>query len=101
MGPVQDDRLRLIFTRCHPALSTEAQVALTLQLLGGLSTREVARSFPGGRTDDGATSRACQAREIKPLLERAACDCYGDGVGAGGGAEFLHRALDVGAYCER
>ncbi|WP_406304014.1 RNA polymerase sigma factor [Streptomyces sp. NBC_00885] len=44
-GPVQDDRLRLIFTCCHPALSTEAQVALTLRLLGGLSTAEVARSF--------------------------------------------------------
>jgi RNA polymerase sigma-70 factor (ECF subfamily) len=44
-GRVQDDRLRLIFTCCHPALSTEAQVALTLRLLGGLSTEEVARSF--------------------------------------------------------
>ena len=44
-GPVQDDRLRLIFTCCHPALSTEAQVALTLRLLGGLSTDEVARAF--------------------------------------------------------
>jgi RNA polymerase sigma-70 factor, ECF subfamily len=44
-GPVQDDRLRLIFTCCHPALSTEAQLALTLRLLGGLSTAEVARSF--------------------------------------------------------
>ena len=44
-GPVQDDRLRLIFTCCHPALATEAQVALTLRLLGGLSTKEVARSF--------------------------------------------------------
>jgi RNA polymerase sigma-70 factor (ECF subfamily) len=44
-GPVHDDRLRLIFTCCHPGLSTEAQVALTLRLLGGLSTREVARSF--------------------------------------------------------
>ena len=41
-GPVPDDRLRLIFTCCHPALSTEAQVALTLRLLGGLSTEEVA-----------------------------------------------------------
>jgi len=45
VGPVQDDRLRLIFTCCHPALSTEAQVALTLRLLGGLSTTQVARSF--------------------------------------------------------
>jgi RNA polymerase sigma-70 factor (ECF subfamily) len=44
-GPVQDDRLRLIFTCCHPALSIEAQVALTLRLLGGLATKEVARSF--------------------------------------------------------
>ena len=44
-GPVQDDRLRLIFTCCHPALSTEAQVALTLRLLGGLTTAEVARAF--------------------------------------------------------
>jgi RNA polymerase sigma-70 factor (ECF subfamily) len=43
--PVNDDRLRLIFTCCHPALSTEAQVALTLRLLGGLSTKEVARSL--------------------------------------------------------
>jgi RNA polymerase sigma-70 factor (ECF subfamily) len=45
VGPVQDDRLRLIFTCCHPALSTEAQVALTLRLVGGLSTAQVARSF--------------------------------------------------------
>ena len=45
VGAVQDDRLRLIFTCCHPALATEAQVALTLRLLGGLSTNEVARSF--------------------------------------------------------
>jgi RNA polymerase sigma-70 factor (ECF subfamily) len=42
---VQDDRLSLIFTCCHPALSTEAQVGLTLRLLGGLTTTEVARSF--------------------------------------------------------
>ncbi len=42
---VPDDRLRLIFTCCHPALATAAQVALTLRLLGGLSTPEVARAF--------------------------------------------------------
>jgi RNA polymerase sigma-70 factor (ECF subfamily) len=45
VGTVQDDRLRLVFTCCHPALSTEAQVALSLRLLGGLSTDEVARAF--------------------------------------------------------
>jgi RNA polymerase sigma-70 factor, ECF subfamily len=44
-GPVHDDRLRLIFTCCHPALGTSAQVALTLRLLGGLSTAEIARAF--------------------------------------------------------
>jgi RNA polymerase sigma-70 factor (ECF subfamily) len=44
-GPVRDDRLRLIFTCCHPALATGAQVALTLRLLGGLTTEEIARAF--------------------------------------------------------
>jgi RNA polymerase sigma-70 factor (ECF subfamily) len=44
-SPVQDDRLRLIFTCCHPALATEAQVALTLRLLGGLQTPQIARAF--------------------------------------------------------
>lgn len=44
-GMVNDDRLRLIFTCCHPALRREHQVALTLRLLGGLSVEEVARSF--------------------------------------------------------
>ncbi len=43
--PIPDDRLRLIFTCCHPALSLEAQVALTLRSLGGLSTAEVASAF--------------------------------------------------------
>ena len=43
--PVIDDRLRLIFTCCHPALGRPAQVALTLRLLGGLSTAEIARAF--------------------------------------------------------
>ena len=44
-GAVRDERLRLIFTCCHPALATGAQVALTLRLLGGLSTAEIARAF--------------------------------------------------------
>src|SRR5258708_9412267 len=42
---VPDDRLRLIFTCCHPALALQSQVALTLRLLGGLSTTEIARAF--------------------------------------------------------
>jgi RNA polymerase sigma-70 factor (ECF subfamily) len=44
-GPVRDDRLRLIFTCCHPALAVTAQVALTLRLLGGLTTAEIAHAF--------------------------------------------------------
>ncbi|OLC68801.1 MAG: RNA polymerase subunit sigma-24 [Actinobacteria bacterium 13_1_40CM_4_65_12] len=44
-APVPEDRLRLLFTCCHPALATEAQVALTLRTLGGLSTEEIARAF--------------------------------------------------------
>jgi RNA polymerase sigma-70 factor, ECF subfamily len=44
-GPVRDERLRLIFTCCHPALAVGAQVALTLRLLGGLTTGEIAHAF--------------------------------------------------------
>src|SRR5262245_43396143 len=42
---IGDDLLRLVFTACHPVLSTEARVALTLRLLGGLTTEEIARAF--------------------------------------------------------
>ncbi len=45
VGPVDDDRLRLIFTCCHPALGSEAQVALTLRLIAGLQTPEIARAL--------------------------------------------------------
>jgi len=44
-GPVRDERLRLIFTCCHPSLAPAVRVALTLRLLGGLSTPEIARAF--------------------------------------------------------
>ena len=43
--PIPDERLELIFTCCHPALATDAQVALTLRTLGGLTTGEIARAF--------------------------------------------------------
>jgi RNA polymerase sigma-70 factor (ECF subfamily) len=45
VGPVDDDRLRLIFTCCHPSLSPDAQVALTLRLIAGLQTPEIARAL--------------------------------------------------------
>ncbi|MDR7110630.1 RNA polymerase sigma-70 factor (ECF subfamily) [Microbacterium trichothecenolyticum] len=44
-GPIDDDRLRLIFTCCHPVLAMEARVALTLRLLGGLTVAEIAHAF--------------------------------------------------------
>ena len=45
VGPVRDDRLRMLFTCCHPALAAEARIALTLRILGGLQTPEIARAF--------------------------------------------------------
>jgi RNA polymerase sigma-70 factor, ECF subfamily len=45
MSAVADDRLRLIFTCCHPALAADARIALTLRTLGGLTTEEIARAF--------------------------------------------------------
>ena len=50
MGAIPDDRLRLFFTCCHPALAIEARVALTLRTLGGLSTPEIARAFMTSET---------------------------------------------------
>lgn len=44
-GPIEDDRLRLLFTCCHPALAMEARIALTLRLLGGLTVAEIAQAF--------------------------------------------------------
>src|SRR3954470_23835533 len=44
-GPVEDDRLRLLFTCCHPSLAPEARIALTLRLLGGLTMPEIAQAF--------------------------------------------------------
>ena len=55
-GPVRDDRLRLMFTCCHPALAPGVQVALTLRLLGGLATAEIARAF--------LTSEAAMAQRL-------------------------------------
>ena len=49
-GEIEDDRLRLIFTCCHPALAIEARVALTLRTLGGLGTAEIARAFLVGES---------------------------------------------------
>ncbi len=71
---VGDDLLRLVFTSCHPILSTEARVALTLRLLGGLTTEEIARALPGVRAHDRAAHRARQAPTGRfPSAFRSAC----------------------------
>ena len=53
VGPVEDDRLRLLFTCCHPALAPEARIALTLRLLGGLTVGEIAEAFLVSETTMG------------------------------------------------
>lgn len=58
--PAEDERLRLIFTCCHPALPLEARVALTLRAVGGLTTREIARAFLVG--EDTVSQRVLRAK---------------------------------------
>ena len=73
-GPMgADDRLRLLFTCCHPALTREAQVALTLRTIGGLETAAVARAFlvPGG--DDRPAPGARQAQDPRRRRSPTAC----------------------------
>ncbi len=64
--PVGDDLLRLIFISCHPALSTEARTALTLRLIGGLTTEEIARAFL--QTEPAIAQRIVRAK--RTLAER-------------------------------
>ena len=60
---IADDRLRLIFTCCHPALAMDARVALTLRTLGGLTTPEIARAFLVPEADPRAAAGPCQAQD--------------------------------------
>src|SRR6266487_3624346 len=79
-GRIDDDLLRLMFIACHPVLSTEARVALTLRLLGGLTTEEIARAFLS--SEPTIAQRIVRAKrtlaskqipfEVPPAHERAA-----------------------------
>lgn len=62
LGAIDDDRLRLIFTCCHPALAMEARVALTLRMVGGLSVSEIARAFLVQDTTMGARVTRAKAK---------------------------------------
>ncbi|MEU8663905.1 sigma factor-like helix-turn-helix DNA-binding protein, partial [Actinoplanes philippinensis] len=62
IGAVDDERLRLVFTCCHPALAMEARVALTLRLVGGLSMPEIARAFLVGEAAMGQRITRAKAK---------------------------------------
>ena len=83
-----DDRLRLMFTCCHPAINQEAQVALTLRTLGGLTTPEIAQGVSDAGSDVGAEAGAGQAQDPGrgDSLRGAAGARVGGapGIGAGG-----------------
>ena len=70
---VEDDRLRLIFTCCHPALAPEAQVALTLREVCGLTTEEIASAFLVDAGDARPADRAGQSRRFATPAFRIKC----------------------------
>ena len=72
-GPVDDDRLRLIFTCCHPALAPEARVALTLRLLGGLTVPEIASAFLVSRDRRWASGSPARRRRSPPRTSPTGC----------------------------
>lgn len=72
VSTIEDDRLRLIFTCCHPALAADAQIALTLRLLGGLTTEQIARAFMVPDT----TMAKCPPTHSYPTGSPQSCRCF-------------------------
>lgn len=111
---VRDDLLRLVFTCCHPCLALEAQVALALRTLGGLSTAEVARGLlvPEATmakrltrakqkiAQAGIPYRVPSAEELPGRLTGVAATVYlifNEGYAAGGGADLMRAAMTAEA----
>src|SRR5207248_719941 len=88
---IPDDRLRLVFTCCHPALPAESRVALTLRLVGGLSTVEIARAFLVA--EPTIAQRLVRAYRTSPVVPgRGGADRARGAVPAAGGDRRLSRA---------
>ena len=82
---VEDDRLRLIFTCCHPALAPDAQVALTLREVCGLTTEEIAQRLPHRRRRRSRSGSSAPRRKIRDAAHPVS------GAGAGGAARAARR----------
>jgi RNA polymerase sigma-70 factor (ECF subfamily) len=109
-GAVRDDQLRLIFTCCHPALGISAQVTLTLRLLGGLTTAEIARAFlvpeptmaqrlvraKGKIRDAGIPYRMPEAADLAPRVNAVLAVLYlifNEGYAATSGSAWVRENL--------
>jgi len=109
-GDIEDDLLRLVFISCHPVLSSEARVALTLRLLGGLTTPEIARAFlmPEPtiaqrivRANAHLLKRMCRSKSPPALIARRRLSSvleviyliFNEGYSASAGEDWLRPAL--------